>query len=148
MRTYEALYIISATLEDDAIQTIATDVANLITNSGGEIVRSEHWGRRKLAYEVKKQADGFFVLLRFTASPEFIAKLDLHFKLSETIIRHMIVHFDEATLRLEEEQAKRKRDELARQTARGDDDDDDRDDLAMAGGRGRDRDRDRDDDDD
>ena len=65
MRTYEALYIIAPNLDDDAIQAVVAGVENLITSNGGTIVRSEVWGRRKLAYEIKKHGEGFYVLLRF-----------------------------------------------------------------------------------
>ena len=99
MRTYEALYIIAPNLDDDAIQAVVAGVENLITSNGGTIVRSEVWGRRKLAYEIKKHSEGVYVLLRFTASPEFVKKLDNHFKLAETVIRSMVLYLDERTLR-------------------------------------------------
>ncbi len=128
MRTYEALYIITPEADDAGIQTVAKGVEDLVTGNGGVIVRSEIWGRRRMAYTVKKFTEGCFVLLRFDAEPEFITKLELHFRLSEQIFRHLVVHFDERTLKLELEQQKRDV-ELAHAAANnedGDDEDDDR----------------------
>ena len=107
MRTYETLYIIRPELEEDAIQTVAQGVETLITESGGAIVRSEIWGKRRLAYEVKKCTEGIFVLVRSQADETFVAKLEQHYHLAEDIIRDLVVHMDEKTLRLEVEQEKR-----------------------------------------
>lgn len=142
MRTYEALYIINPTLEDDAIQTIVNEVEALVTNQGGAIVRSEIWGRRKLAYIVKKHTDGCFVLLRFTANPEFVQKIETYFKLNESILRFMVVHFDEQTLKLEAEQQRRNLEEMRNAANRNRDDDDEDDDPVPAGRRQRDDDED------
>jgi small subunit ribosomal protein S6 len=154
LRTYEALYIISTSIEDDGIQTIVNDVESLVTKQGGTIVRSENWGRRKMAYEVKKQSEGNYVLLRFQASPEFVARLESYFKLSEAIIRYIVVHFDEHTLQLEAEQQRRREEEIRASAVgrrRGDDDDDDEDDddpIPVGAGRRSRRDQDEDDDED
>ena len=132
MRTYEALYIVTPDMEDDDIQTVARGVDDLVTKNGGAIVRSEIWGRRKLAYAVKKHTDGNYVLLRFTAEPEFIPRLENHFRLIEAVIRFLVVHFDEHTLRLEAEQQRRRAEEVHGNAGRSDrdrrDDDDDDDD--------------------
>lgn len=150
MRTYEALYIVRPDLKDDEIQTIAREVETLVTGNGGTIVRSEIWGKRKLAYEVQRFTEGCYVLLRFQAGPGVLTQLGNYFRLSETVIRNLVVHFDERTLRLEEEQKQRVEAEVlaaAARSARGrdDDDDEDEDDARPRRGRGR---RDDDDDDD
>lgn len=128
MRTYEALYIIVPTLEDDAVQTVANGVESLITENGGTIVRSEVWGKRRLAYTVNKHREGNYVLLRFQADSACITKLDAHFRLAEDILRNLVQHLEEKTLRLEEEQAKRTAALIEARNARGpgahDDDDD------------------------
>ena len=128
MRTYEALYILSPELEEGDIQTMASGFEKLVTDSGGAIVRSEIWGKRKLAYEVKKHTEGNYVLLRFTSNPEFIDKLEAQLTLNESVIRFMVIHFDERTLRLEDEQERRNQEALRSPNRRDDDDDDDDDD--------------------
>ncbi len=112
MRTYEALYIIRPDLEDDKIQTIAEAVESLVTENGGAIVRSETWGKRRLAYEVKKFSEGCYILLRFTAEPGLIPRLEQYFRLAESVIRSLVMYFDEKTLRLEAEQERRKEEEI------------------------------------
>ena len=144
MRTYEALYIIRPTLKDDEIQTVAKEVENLLTSQGGVIVRSEIWGKRKLAYKVQHWTEGCYVLLRFESDMSFVSRLDQYFRLSENIIRHLVVYFDAKTLRLEAEQAKRKQAEIAASAASKGDEEDEEDDRR----RGRRSRRDRDDDDD
>lgn len=126
MRTYEALYIVQPDVADDEVQTVANGVESLITEKGGSIVRSEIWGKRKLAYEVNNCTEGSYVLLRFQSGPEVLEKLTSFFKLSEQIIRNLVVLFDEHTLRLEEEQ-ERKRAEARLAAAENDDNDDDDD---------------------
>ena len=125
MRTYEALYIANPEMEEGDIQTLSQEVENLVTTNGGTIVRSEIWGKRKLAYMVKKYSDGNYILLRFQANPEFIQKLEQWFKLSDAVFRYLIVHFDEHMLRVEEEQARRKEEDLRKSANRSDDDDED-----------------------
>ncbi|HOE66599.1 MAG TPA: 30S ribosomal protein S6 [Candidatus Hydrogenedentes bacterium] len=131
MKTYEALYIVRPDISDDEIQTVAKGVENLIVEGQGAVVRSEIWGKRKLAYEVKHFTEGCYVLVRFQAAPPVLSKLDKHFRLAEQIIRSLVVKFDPKTLRLEEEQVRRKEAEIQHANMRGagradaDDDDDD-----------------------
>ncbi|MFP4501998.1 MAG: 30S ribosomal protein S6 [Candidatus Hydrogenedentota bacterium] len=128
LRTYEALFIVNPELEDDAIQTVADNAAKVVTDNGGSTVRLDIWGKRRLAYTVKKFTEGCYVLFRFEADPSVLPKLEAHFRLSDPIIRHMVVHFDEKTLRLEAEQLQRKEEEILHggEHRREEDDDDDR----------------------
>ncbi|HOK09777.1 MAG TPA: 30S ribosomal protein S6 [Candidatus Hydrogenedens sp.] len=112
LRTYEALFIVSPEVEDDDVQAIARETENLVVKSGGVIVRSEVWGRRRLAYKVKKFTEGIYILIRFQSPPNFIARLENYFRLSEQIIRYIVVYFDEKTLRLEAEQEQRRKELL------------------------------------
>lgn len=112
LRTYEALYIARPDLEDDEIQTVARDVESLITTAGGAIVRSEIWGKRRLAYTVERFTEGCYILVRFEALPSSVGRLENHFRLTDAIIRYLIVHFTERMLRLEASQNRRKEAEL------------------------------------
>lgn len=130
MRTYEALYIVSPELDDSAIQTVVADVEKLITNSGGTIVRSDVWGKRKLAYMIKKHVEGVYVVLRFEANPESIKRFEQQLRLMDPIIRYMTLYLDEQTLKLEAEQQRQYEEAMRASAARrasGDDDDDDDD---------------------
>ena len=147
MRTYEALYVVRPDLADDEIQTIAKEVESLITANGGAIVRSEIWGKRRLAYEVHKFTEGCYILVRLEALPAFVTRLENHFRLTDAIIRYLVVHFDERMLRLEISQKERKEAEIhaGPPVRRRRDDDEDDDDEAPRGRRRRDDDDDDDD---
>jgi small subunit ribosomal protein S6 len=132
LRTYEALYIASPNVEEGDIQTLSQEVQDLVTQNGGTIVRSEIWGKRKLAYLVKKYSEGNYILLRFQANPDFIQKLELWFKLHDSVIRYLVTYFDEHALQAEEEQARRKEEDLRKSAAGGRDDDDDDDEIIPA----------------
>lgn len=148
MRTYEALYIVSPDPDDNAIHTVVANVERLVTEAGGTIVRSDVWGKRKLAYEIKKHSEGVYVLLRFTANPEFVKRFEQQLKLMDAVIRFMVLYLDAHTLKLEDEQQKRNEEELragaARRSRRGADDDEenDEDDVRMPARRGSREDRD------
>lgn len=118
MRTYEALFIVRPELPEEEVQTVASAVESLVTEHGGAIVRSEIWGKRRLAYEVNKLTEGIYVLIRFEAGPEFPKVLERHFRLSEAIIRYLVKYYDEKELRLEAEQVKRTEAELAKAALR------------------------------
>lgn len=144
MRTYEALYIIRPDLPDDDIQTIADGVIKLITDNGGAIVRSETWGKRRLAYEVRKFMEGVYVLVRFQCAPSFVERLKSHFRLAENIILHQLVHFDQRMLRLEAEQERRNQALLATRGARrAEEDEDEEEEERPARGRRRNEERER-----
>jgi small subunit ribosomal protein S6 len=143
LRTYEALYVVRPDGKDEDIQTIADEVTKLVTDNGGAIVRSEIWGKRKLAYEVKKFTEGVYVLLRFEADQSLIPKLETYYRLSEAVIRFLIVHFDEQALRLEELQERRKEAQVQAMADRSEEDED----RPVSRRRGRSRDDDDDEDD-
>jgi len=112
LRTYEALYIIRPDLEDTEVEGAAKTVESLVTSNDGTIVESEIWGKRRLAYKVKRFTEGHYVLLRFQATPSLVTRLKNHFRLADAVIRYLVVRFDEKTLRLEAEQKRRKEAEL------------------------------------
>jgi small subunit ribosomal protein S6 len=125
LRTYEALYIIRPDLTDEETQAVAQEVENLITSNVGFIVRSEVWGKKRLAYEVKHFNEGVYVLLRFQAEADFPKTLEQYFRISEKVIRNLVVYFDEQMLRLEAEQEVLRQEQIARAAATGERDGDD-----------------------
>jgi small subunit ribosomal protein S6 len=132
LRTYEALYIVRPDVKDDEIHTIAKAVESLVTTNGGAIVRSETWGKRRLAYEVQHFSEGCYVLLRFTAAPAVVARLENHFRLTDSVIRYIVVYFDARMLQLEAEQKTRAEELLqagAARRARAGAEDDESDDF-------------------
>ena len=91
MRDYEVLYIVRADLDDDKVQEAVKRVNTLIERSGGTVERTNLWGKRKLAYEVKHQKEGSYVLQDFQVPPERIPELEAALKITEEVLRHLIV---------------------------------------------------------
>ena len=91
MRDYEVLYIVRADLDDDKVQDAVKRVNTLIERSGGSVERTNLWGKRKLAYEVKHQKEGSYVLQDFTFEPGRVPELEAALKITEEVLRHLIV---------------------------------------------------------
>ena len=91
MRDYEVLYIVRPDLDDDKVQDAVKRVNTLIERSGGSAVHTNLWGKRKLAYEVKHQKEGIYVLEDFKIAPERVPELEAALKITEEVLRHLIV---------------------------------------------------------
>ncbi len=92
MRKYEVMYIIRTDIEQEQVQSTVEKFQNIITNGGGEITKHDLMGKRRLAYEIKKFRDGHYVLVQFTAEPAVVKELDRVLKISDEIIRFLIVN--------------------------------------------------------
>ena len=91
MRDYEVLYIVRADFDDDKVQDAVKRVNTLIERSGGTADHTNLWGKRKLAYEVKHQKEGAYVLQDFTLDPNRVPELEASLKITEEVLRHLIV---------------------------------------------------------
>jgi small subunit ribosomal protein S6 len=96
MRTnvYESAVMINAALDDELIDSIVSKIKETIINNGGEIREIENWGRKRLAYMVKKSKIGYYAIFRFTAPSKIIAKLERFFSLDEQILRYLTIKLD------------------------------------------------------
>ena len=81
MNKYEAMYIVTPEMEDEAIKT----------PNGGEIEKTDEWGRKKLAYPIDYKTEGYYVLVNFAAAPELPRELERNFRNDESILRYMVV---------------------------------------------------------
>lgn len=93
MTKYEAVYIISPTLEEEPVKAIVEKFNNLVAQYG-ELESTEEWGRKKLAYEVQDQKEGYYVLINFKANPDFPAELERNFKITEGVIKYLVIKKD------------------------------------------------------
>ncbi len=91
MQPYELLYIIPAVMTESEAEPIANKVTEMIKATGATIVRNENLGKLKLAYAIKRQKHGYYMLAQFDADPSVIAKLDNDLRLNENVLRHQIV---------------------------------------------------------
>jgi len=98
LRDYEVLYIVRADLDDDKVQDVVKRVNTLIERSGGVIAQTSLWGKRKLAYEVKHQKEGSYVLQDFQIGPDRVPELEAALKITEEVLRHLIVRKPEKPL--------------------------------------------------
>jgi small subunit ribosomal protein S6 len=97
VRNYEALYIIRPNLDEEAVDRTVAAVDEYIKGLGGAIVSTEKKGRRRLAYEVQKMRDGYYVLTIFKGKSDTVAQIKRMLTLNEEIIRSIIVvHEEEA----------------------------------------------------
>lgn len=101
MHVYENIVILNASLSDEEIDGAAGKITDLITNSGGEVLKKDMWGRRKLAYEIKKHKKGFYVLFLFRAPSSFIKKLEDYYKVFEPVVKFLVIKLDKKRLAAE-----------------------------------------------
>ena len=88
-KNYEVMFIVK-TMEEEAVEAMVTRVQDLITRNGGTINNIDRMGKKRLAYEVKKQNEGYYVLVEFAIEPAKIKEIDRVIKINEDIIRHLI----------------------------------------------------------
>jgi len=87
---YETIFIVNPDLDEDATNAVVEKFKSLI-ESAGSIENIDIWGKRKLAYEIKDKFDGYYVLVNFSAKGDFPAELDRIYRITEDIIRHIIL---------------------------------------------------------
>jgi len=88
---YESAVLINAALEDDQIQAIISHIKELISSNDGEITDVEEWGRRRLAYMIKRSKIGYYIIFQFNAYPQIISSLEKFYKLDENILRYLSI---------------------------------------------------------
>lgn len=91
LRDYEILYIVRPELDEEKVHEAVGSVDKLIANLGGATVKTDVWGRRRLAYEVRHLREGQYVLTDFRIEPARVPEMEATLKISETVFRHLIV---------------------------------------------------------
>lgn len=95
---YESAVLINAVLEDTQIESLINRIKEFITNNGGQITDFENWGRKRLAYPIQKSKIGYYVILRFTAPTNIIAKIERFYNLDENILRYLTIKLSKHAL--------------------------------------------------
>lgn len=90
MRKYEVMFIIRPDVEQENVQAIVDKFSGII-NNGGEVTKQDVIGKRRLAYEINKIRDGYYVLVHFNATTEVVNELDRIMKITDEVIRSLIV---------------------------------------------------------
>lgn len=94
MRKYESLFILRPDLEESK-RVELIEKFKAIVNADGEIGTVEEWGMRKLAYEIEKFREGYYVLFNFTANTTLPAELERNFKIAEEVVRYVVINREE-----------------------------------------------------
>lgn len=107
MRTYEELFIVKPDASEEEIDALNGQLEAVIKQSGGKIEKTDKWGVRKLAYKVKKQAEGFYVLLFFHATATTVKEIERRLRVSDLVLKFLTVRMDEKLKWLEKRQKAR-----------------------------------------
>jgi small subunit ribosomal protein S6 len=91
MRKYETIFILHPSLDEEAVKANVEKFKGVIENGGGVVDNVDVWGRRKLAYEIAKVNEGYYTLVNFTANTDLPKELDRIFRITDSVIRHIII---------------------------------------------------------
>ena len=94
MRTYELMVILDPNLEERTVQPSLETYLNVVTNDGGTVDNVEVWGRRRLAYEIAKNAEGIYAVVTLQAEPATVKELDRQLTLNESVLRTKVIRPD------------------------------------------------------
>jgi len=94
VRHYEMVTIFQVDLEDH--KAAVEEIEGVVRNLGGEIGKSSSWGKRRFAYPVQKQTEGFYAVLSFSLDPAQVSELERLIKLRTQVLRHLVIALDEA----------------------------------------------------
>ena len=118
-RKYELVYIVSPEASDDQVTDLHNQVDAIVQRIGGAIERTDNWGRRRLAYEIGRHKEGTYVLEVINGTGELMKEIDRRIKVTDLIIRHLVVRVDEQQGVIERQKARRTATSQRRRVARG-----------------------------
>lgn len=95
MRHYELVYIINPNLEAESLKEVVDKFSDIVNKSKGSVVEVNEWGKRKLAYEVKKFDKGYYVLLDFCGQPGVLKELERNLKLDDRVLKYLNIKLDD-----------------------------------------------------
>jgi small subunit ribosomal protein S6 len=119
VRQYELVYIAPPESSEEVLAELHRLVAETVERFGGAIERTEAWGRRRLAYEIARHREGVYVLEVINGPAALVAELDRRLRVSDQVIRHLVVRVDEDLAAAERAQGRRRQLAAARRTRRG-----------------------------
>ena len=94
MNKYESVIIINPNVDEEGVKTLIEKFTNLINNDG-KVEKVENLGKRKLAYEVKKEKEAYYEVIYFEANPELIAELERNYRITDEVIKFMTMKVEE-----------------------------------------------------
>jgi small subunit ribosomal protein S6 len=118
-RKYELVYVVSPEATDQQVADLHTQIDAIVQRIGGQIEKTDNWGRRKLAYEIGPHKEGTYVLEVINGGGELLKEIDRRLKVIDLVIRHLIVRVDEEQGVVERTRARRTDTSRRRRVARG-----------------------------
>lgn len=94
MNFYESLFILNPAIDEMEVKKVIDKVEEFIKKGGGKVLKVDNWGKKKLAYEVKKQKKGYYIFFNFETKASTIKELERFLKLTDPVIKFMITRLD------------------------------------------------------
>ena len=107
MRIYEIMFIVRPEVPDEELDRIIAQFEGVVTSTGGTVQKAEKWGRRRLAYDVKKCREGHYLLFTIESDPPTVREFERRLKVSDQVIKFMTVRVDLDLKRLAKKKKKR-----------------------------------------
>jgi small subunit ribosomal protein S6 len=96
VRPYEIMLVLDPELDqEEAMEALLQRLQGVVTDGGGEITKMDPWGKRRLAYEVRGNTEGYYVVMNFRSESSVAQELERVVKLTDGVIRHLLVRLDE-----------------------------------------------------
>jgi small subunit ribosomal protein S6 len=95
MNSYESIFIVKPSLPDEEVEKTVSKVKGVVQKGGGDLLKAENWGKKKLAYEVRKEKRGTYIHLHFKGTGNLVAELERNYRLDESIIKFITLKLDE-----------------------------------------------------
>ncbi len=109
MRIYENLFIVKPDATEEEIDLLIEQLSGHITKAGGTVDKVDKWGKRRLAYRVEKNREGFYVLLQFTAEATAVKEFERRLRVQDSVIKYLTVRIDETLKRIEKRKKEREK---------------------------------------
>ncbi len=103
-RDYELAFILNPEVSEDEIRALLDRIEQIVANYGGQIVKINQWGRRRLAYPIERHRDGYYIFIDSILTPETVAEIERTLRVSEIVFRHMMKRRDPKAAQKEREE--------------------------------------------
>ena len=95
MIKYESMYILKPDMEEEKKDALVKRFSDIVEKSGGKMEKIDEWGKKRLAYPIQYLNDGYYVLMTFEADPTLPAELERNYKISDEVLRYMVVNLED-----------------------------------------------------
>jgi small subunit ribosomal protein S6 len=103
-RDYELGFILNPEVSEDEIRALLGRIEQIVANYGGQIIKVNQWGRRRLAYPIERHRDGYYIFIDSILTPETVAEIERTLRVSEIVFRHMMKRRDSKAVQKEREE--------------------------------------------